>query len=197
MATLDTKEQTKELTIQDLKHALFNGKSNTVTDVAFLKHLKDNPNAQQQLLESEELLKKADGRKRLLRKRVESLLAGAKEEVTIARAKEYFKSKEKRSWGKWAYDSLKSVVLFPVRHPLITLLLSLAALGGAYYYAGNLEALMAQVGLDKVKGATEAARKLAVPTIATPVEAGGGVLEVVPPALNPTSPYTPGNLEID
>ncbi len=50
-----------------------------------------------------------------------------------------FKAKvEKRSWGKWALEKVKSVALFPVRHPVYTLLITAAALAGIGFYYGNL-----------------------------------------------------------
>lgn len=98
---------------------------------------------------------------------------------------------EKRSWGKWALDSAKSVVLFPIRHPFITALLTLTALGAGYYYAGSWEALMGKVGLEKVHASVDAALRMAKPTIATPAEALGGVNQVVPAAPSTTGPYTP------
>ncbi len=54
-----------------------------------------------------------------------------------------FKAKvEKRSWGKWALEKVKSVVLFPVRHPVYTLLIAAAALAGVGFYYGNLGELL-------------------------------------------------------
>lgn len=108
-----------------------------------------------------------------------------------------FKAKlEKRSWGKWALEKAKSVVLFPIRHPFITAAIALTALGAGYYYAGNWEALMAKVGLGKMHESIAAALQMAKPTLATPAEASGGLMEVVKPAADAVGPYTPPILDV-
>lgn len=115
---------------------------------------------------------------------------------TQSASRDFASKVEKRSWGKWALEKAKSVVLFPIRHPFITAAIALTALGAGYYYAGSWEALMAKVGLGKVHESIAAALQMAKPTLATPVEASGGLMEVVKPAADAVGPYTPPILDV-
>ncbi|MBP7114015.1 MAG: hypothetical protein KBA40_01030 [Candidatus Peribacteraceae bacterium] len=145
MATLDTRTETAEMTLQDLKRAVYGTqKADAVQDATFLKYLNENPDVREDLLSNKDLLEKHDGRKRVLRKNVQALLGEAQEEIHIAAAKErYKKNVDKKTWTKWAYEKLKSVVLFPVRHPLLMILaatLGYMAATGAFTGAAGLEA---------------------------------------------------------
>lgn len=52
---------------------------------------------------------------------------------------------EKKTWGKWALNSAKSVALFPVRYPLWTALIAAGLIGISYYGAGSLSSGVAKL----------------------------------------------------
>lgn len=144
MTTFETQVETQGLTLQDLKHAVYGiERAEAVQDATFLKYLQENPDVREDLLSNKDLLAKHDGMRGLLRKNVQALLGEAQEEIHIAAAKERYKTNaEKKTWTKWAYEKIKSVVLFPTRHPLLTVL---AAAAG--YMVANA-AFSATTGLE-------------------------------------------------
>ncbi len=136
MATLDTKTETAEVTLQDLKRAVYGKqKAEVVQDATFLRYLDDNPDVREQLVSDKNLLEKHEGRTRRLRKNIQALLGEAREEIHITAAKERFKKGvEKKSWGRWALGKVGSAITFPFRfayhHPILTALIALAAYAG-------------------------------------------------------------------
>ncbi len=180
------------LALADLREALFNGEARSKTDLDVLEEMaKDKRGLVKKVLQNKALIKRAGNPDQLLHE-LDALHGRYHEEIkTIDASKGFDKKIEKKGWGTWALEKAKSVVLFPVRHPVITALVTLTALGAGYYYAGSWEALMAQVGLGKVHESVAAALKMAKPTVVTPAEAGGGLLKVVPPAASGAGPYTP------
>ncbi len=144
-ATLDTKgNDSSRLSLKDLREALFNGEAPSKTDLDVLEEMaKDKRGLVKKVLHNKTLMKRAGNPDQLLHE-LDALHTRYCEELkTIDGARNFEKKVENQSWGKWAVENVKSVVLFPVRHPVITLLiLSAMAAGIGFLYYGWGEALL-------------------------------------------------------
>lgn len=140
-ATLDTKGNAipEKLSLADLREVLFNGEAPRKTDLDVLVEMaKDKRGLVKKVLQNKELIKRAGNPDQLLYE-LDSLHTRYREEIkTLEGAKSFEAKVEKQSWGRWALEKVKSVVLFPVRHPVYTLLILAAALAGVGFYYGNL-----------------------------------------------------------
>lgn len=197
--------QPESTLISDVKVALFNGKSHTMSDLDVLRYVVDNgqDSLNAKVLANDTLLKRY-GTPRKLKKAVDEMLTTKREEIRhLSASREFGKKVEKQGWGKWALEKAKSVVLFPVRHPIWTALIILAVIGASYYTAGGLSQALAKLHglvsdsvIARLKGLDGAAGALA-PGMGPGMELPGGGMsspgigaEGFAPAL-PPSPMPP------
>lgn len=142
--TVGKKTSTTKVELADLKEAMFNGEAGKKSDLDVLEAMARDMNGLiQQVSKNKELVSKAGGEKELV-KQLQILRERNDDRISaIVASKDFEKKVEKQSWGSWALEKVKSVVLFPVRHPWITAAIAVAALAGlGFYYYGLGEAIM-------------------------------------------------------
>lgn len=120
-----------QLTLGDLREVLFNGEAEEMTDIDVLEEMaKDKRGLVKKILQNKALIERAGNPDQLLHE-LELLHERYSEEIkTLEAAKGFEKKVEKQSWGRWALEKVKSVVLFPVRYPVYSLLILAAVLAG-------------------------------------------------------------------
>lgn len=126
-----------KITLSDVGEAIFNGEAKNKTDLDVLEAIaRDKQGLTGMVAKDVKLIEKAGGKDELLRE-LNSLNTRYDEQIkTIGAGKDFEQKVEKQSWGKWALEKVKSVVLFPVRHPVYTLLiLAAVAAGIGLYYS--------------------------------------------------------------
>lgn len=201
-ATLDTAgDITPKITLDDLREALFNGEAHEKTDFdVFEEMAKDKKGLVKRVAQNKMLIEKAGNPDQVLYE-LDQLQNRYKNEIqTLEAAKGFEKKVEKQSWGRWALEKVKSVVLFPVRHPVYTILIAAAVLAGVglyYNYLGtlltetipNYSAKVADVLRQGVKFASEELG------LATETAYDGSVpLSTSPAPVSPASPSMTGGL---
>lgn len=201
-ATLDTgNTNTPKLTLEDLREVLFNGEAKEKTDIDVLEELaKDKRGLVKKILQNKTLIERAGNPDQLLFE-LDQLQNRYSEEIkTLEAAKGFEKKVEKQSWGRWALEKVKSVVLFPVRHPVYTLLILAAALAGVgIYYHLQGEALLtlipnyaskvAEVARSGMKALSEGMTQAAEAIHSGKIPFAEGIGAGQP---TPTVPYDPG-----
>lgn len=143
VSTLNTAgEITPKITLDDLREALFNGEAHEKTDLDVLEEMtKDKRGLVKRVAQNKLLIEKAGNPDQVLYELEQLQNRYSKEIQTLEAAKSFEKKVEKESWGRWALEKVKSVALFPVRHPVYTLLILAGALVGVglyYNYLGTL-----------------------------------------------------------
>lgn len=171
------------LTLEDIKSALMELREEQQDDLGYVGVLYEIANDKQALAReiagNKVLLEKFGDEEGILNE-LHALETKYDDQIrTIEAGKSFEEKVEKQSWGTWALEKVKSAVTFPVRHPIISLLILAALLVGVAGYMGYLPGLggtFAGWG-DKVKalfglegstapvlestGALEAAREVA------------------------------------
>ena len=163
------------LTLEDVTSALNSLKEQRgkiLTDVEVLFQLaSDKRVLAKKVAGNKDLLKKFGNEEEILSE-LDALSSMYEDQIhTIAAAKKFEEKAEGEGWGSWAFDKIKSAVSFPVRHPIIALLMLAAIAGGTLSYLGYLPELslplakwfeklksLLKFGGAGVGGATEAAK---------------------------------------
>jgi hypothetical protein len=140
-------ETSGTIELTDLREALFNGEALQKDDLDVLETIaRDKNGLVKRVLRNKALIEKAGNPDQLLYE-IDRLEARYREEILEIEALKSFEKKvEQQSWGSWAIETVKSTALFPVRHPVWTLLiLAATAAGIGYLYYGLGETLLALI----------------------------------------------------
>lgn len=150
-------EKQSRLTLEDIRSALEAFKEqreSALSSVEVLYELASNKQAlARKIAGNKDILKKFGNEAEIL-KELGALETKYQDQIhAIEAGKNFGENVEKRSWGKWALEKIKSVVKFPVRHPIISLIVLAAVGGGVAGYMGYLPSISVPFAewLEKLK----------------------------------------------
>lgn len=139
---MNEKDPQQRLTLEDVRTALEGLKEEHEQGMSLVEVLYELARNKQELAQkisgNADLLQKFGDEAEVLRE-LDMLEQTYEDQIQTIEAGIRFGEKvEKQSWGTWALEKVKSVVKFPVRHPIIFLLILLAVLGALAGYMGFL-----------------------------------------------------------
>ena len=150
-------EKQPRLTLDDIRFALEELKEERKSNLGYVEVLyelaKNKQTLAKKIAGNKEILKKFGDETEIL-KELDVLEKKYQDQIqTIEAGKSFGEKIEKQSWGKWAMEKVKSVVKFPVRHPIISLIILAAVAGGVAGYLGYLPAITGPLAewMEKLK----------------------------------------------
>lgn len=138
------------------------------------------------LLDHEEEIRKIDPTfdSEILRRQLDLVAETLQQKQRFLETVQEPKSKEKQGFWTWAWEKIKSVLLFPVRHPAITLLLLAAAAAAiGMYYSGLGNTLLEWLPNYSDKAAAVAGEAAPATTAEMALPGTGQFGGVAPPTL--------------
>lgn len=127
------------LTLEDLREVLKESEQPVESDLDILERMANDMQGLVRLVLRNQPLLEKTGNPDELAHQLHVLEERYKDELdTIRGARSFEKKVEKQSWGRWALEKVKSVALFPVRHPVWSLFILAAIAAGVGWYYGAL-----------------------------------------------------------